>query len=389
MFTYAQPKAGRQTWPAKASIPRRVQSPALSLGDRLGHNFSRFGVGPIQAKYVVNQPGDRYEQEADRVSEQVMRMEPGVAQRLCTDCDEKKVHRAVVPGGATASSQAEASVDAVGGGQPLTREQRALFEPRFGVDFSRVRIHADGPADDAARSVGALAFTRGSNIVFRDGQYRPHTSAGDRLLAHELTHVVQQGGAEGDVLQCWPGDGMTKPGDCSWATYIPLRLSVESAKVIVSGLGRCNVGDSCVLLATKIAAIGAEVAARVTIATACFKGGDGDHRTQINDKVNMLNRCYERFTRSNCPQGLIGAMAVVVAATRAAIEALAMVAAAALIVAAVYALVVALIALVEAIIAAVAAAAAVVAEAALGALAALLVLMLAQLAPQRPERPSA
>lgn len=89
---------------------------------------------------------------------------------------------------------AEARVDAVGGGRPLTREQRTYFEPRFGADFGQVRLHTDGSADSAARAVGALAYTRGYDIVFRKGEYRPESSAGRRLLAHELTHVVQQRG---------------------------------------------------------------------------------------------------------------------------------------------------------------------------------------------------
>ena len=88
--------------------------------------------------------------------------------------------------------QAEAKVDAVSGGKPLTNEQRAFFEPRFGVDFSRVRIHTGRSADTAARAVGAHAFTRGSDVVFRGDQYHPNTYAGRQLLAHELTHVVQQ-----------------------------------------------------------------------------------------------------------------------------------------------------------------------------------------------------
>ena len=164
------------------------------------------------------------EQEADRMSEQVMRMEardlthtaPPViqrlgigsqeelatkpVQRLCTECEEETLHRKAVPTVAgvdrgQALRRAEVQVDAVSSGQPLTNEQRAFFEPRFGVDFSRVRIHADQSADTAARAVGARAFTRGSDIVFRGDQYHPHTYAGRQLLAHELTHVVQQGAA--------------------------------------------------------------------------------------------------------------------------------------------------------------------------------------------------
>ncbi len=73
---------------------------------------------------------------------------------------------------------------------------RGFFEPRFGQDFSQVRVHADAVASDSARSIGALAYTVGHDIVFAGGQYAPDNRAGQRLLAHELTHVVQQGAGQ-------------------------------------------------------------------------------------------------------------------------------------------------------------------------------------------------
>ena len=76
------------------------------------------------------------------------------------------------------------------------------MEPRFGHDFSRVRVHCGTIADQSARGVNAHAYTRGHNIVFAAGQYAPGTRDGNRLLAHELTHVLQQGfGREQGVLQ--------------------------------------------------------------------------------------------------------------------------------------------------------------------------------------------
>jgi hypothetical protein len=77
-------------------------------------------------------------------------------------------------------------------GQPLDAAARAFFEPRFGHDFSQVRVHADGRAAESARAVNAFAYTVGRDVVFGAGQYGPHTHHGKRLLAHELTHVVQQ-----------------------------------------------------------------------------------------------------------------------------------------------------------------------------------------------------
>ena len=76
--------------------------------------------------------------------------------------------------------------------EPPCRARSCFFEPRFGVDFGGVRVHADGESADAAKGLRARAYTIGDDIVFGDGEYAPHTSHGRRLLAHELTHVVQQ-----------------------------------------------------------------------------------------------------------------------------------------------------------------------------------------------------
>jgi hypothetical protein len=81
-------------------------------------------------------------------------------------------------------------------GQPLDEDTRAMMEPRFSHDFSHVRVHTDRRAADSARAVNALAYTVGANVVWGSGQYAPATSAGQRLLAHELTHVIQQFGPE-------------------------------------------------------------------------------------------------------------------------------------------------------------------------------------------------
>jgi hypothetical protein len=78
-------------------------------------------------------------------------------------------------------------------GQPLDLATSAFFEPRFAHDFSQVRVHTDTKAAESARAVNARAYTVGRDVVFGAGQYAPRTAAGDRLLAHELTHVAQQG----------------------------------------------------------------------------------------------------------------------------------------------------------------------------------------------------
>ncbi|MEA2589583.1 MAG: hypothetical protein QOH66_2510, partial [Actinomycetota bacterium] len=86
-------------------------------------------------------------------------------------------------------------------GRPLEDEARGYLERRFEQDFSRVRIHTDAGAVEAAQAVGALAFTVGDHLVFGAGQYSPGTPEGLRLISHELTHVVQQQELPGGAIQ--------------------------------------------------------------------------------------------------------------------------------------------------------------------------------------------
>lgn len=79
-----------------------------------------------------------------------------------------------------------------GGGSPLEKDTRGFMESRLGADFSDVRVHTDGKASESARSVQAYAYTVGSDVVFQSGKYEPESDSGKRMLAHELTHVVQQ-----------------------------------------------------------------------------------------------------------------------------------------------------------------------------------------------------
>ena len=91
------------------------------------------------------------------------------------------------------SNDLESQINAIkGGGRPLAESERAFFEPRFGADFNQVKVHTDVWAAESARAVNAQAYTLGQDVVFGIGQYEPKTSEGRRLMAHELTHVVQQ-----------------------------------------------------------------------------------------------------------------------------------------------------------------------------------------------------
>lgn len=102
---------------------------------------------------------------------------------------------------------APANDPGLGAGQPLAPTQREFFESQFGQDFSRVRVHAGTQAAQLADEAAATAFTTGQHIIFGAGQFKPGTPAGAALMAHELTHVAQQGGAGSDATQCEPKPG--------------------------------------------------------------------------------------------------------------------------------------------------------------------------------------
>jgi hypothetical protein len=224
-----QQKGG--TLPAVSSLPGRHAAQPESRLAHLQAVHGNQGVqrllrgGVLQRKLTINQPGDAFEQEADRVAESVMGVPtPGsigrtpitgqgsnfLVQRLCPTCEremddsihrrcshcEEELHSA-------SQSVHEDEAGAVlendinhlrGGGQPLPRSEQAFFGARIGFDFRSVRIHTDAHAAGTAQAINALAYTKGTDIVFAPGEYRPDTVAGRKLLAHELTHVVQQGG---------------------------------------------------------------------------------------------------------------------------------------------------------------------------------------------------
>ncbi len=144
----------------------------------------------VQPKPVLGQPGDRYERVAELTAQQVAARRPisGIGRVL---------------DGAPAAAAVDPRVQReIGGarrcGKPLPDGVRRPMEQAYGADFTAVRTHSDARADQLTRSLDALAFTTGRDIFFRRGAYTPASSAGQRLLAHELTHVIQQrGGSPG------------------------------------------------------------------------------------------------------------------------------------------------------------------------------------------------
>ncbi len=182
-------------------------APALVLQRTVGNQGVQrlLRAGVIQAKLRISRPADSYEREADRVADQVMRMPAPGAEERGTAC-------AACAGGASPcpkcagrqslgiqryarrddASVSDSFVNKLSPGRPLDAATRGFFESRFSQDFGQVRIHTDSGAAESARMLDAKAYTAGPNVVFAAGEYAPHTGAGRRLLAHELTHVVQQ-----------------------------------------------------------------------------------------------------------------------------------------------------------------------------------------------------
>ena len=199
----------------------------------------------IQPRLTINAPGDRYEREADRVADRVMRQvvpeeedqpiqaypqagpitplvqrqvdpeeeeeeEPVQAERLVQrqveeEEEEEPVQAKGETGGARPlASGVAAQVNALrGGGRPLPEGTRAFFEPRFGHDFSDVRVHTGPAAAGTAMAMKARAYTVGRDVVFGAGEYAPETRTGQKLIAHELTHVIQQRSAPPSVQRTY------------------------------------------------------------------------------------------------------------------------------------------------------------------------------------------
>jgi len=156
----------------------------------------------LQAKLTVNEADDQYEQEADQVANAVMRMSAPSPSSDEED-DSPPIQRLAISsiqaradGSGEVSSDVESRIQGLqGGGQPLPESERHFFESRMGADFSGVRIHSDTNAAQTSHDIQARAFTVGNDIAFNSGEYQPKSSAGRHLLAHELTHTIQQGAA--------------------------------------------------------------------------------------------------------------------------------------------------------------------------------------------------
>ena len=167
----------------------------------------------IQMKMAVNKPGDKFEQEADRMADKVMRMptpaSPEKEEKLQRQPEDKlqkkeeeklqkapasedKLQRKGSDGTPSVGANVQSAIqNKTTGGQPLGSDARSFMESRFNADFGNVRIHTDAESASLNNQLSARAFTYQNHIFFSRNQYQPGTSEGKQLLAHELTHTIQ------------------------------------------------------------------------------------------------------------------------------------------------------------------------------------------------------
>jgi hypothetical protein len=224
----APPVSSRSQRVPSPSGPKFPEASAFSPFSPVLGNQAMLGLlksGRIQPKLRVSQPGDADELEADRVANQVTstsftgaspqktllpifsRPAPALHRKCscsggakCAQCDEEEVESAKGIHRKSTSTSRDSAVapdnllQNLGSGRALEPPVRKSMESRFGQDLGGVRIHDDAGASQSAKSINAQAYTSGSHIYFSSGSYAPQSNEGQRLLAHELTHVVQQGG---------------------------------------------------------------------------------------------------------------------------------------------------------------------------------------------------
>jgi hypothetical protein len=200
----------------KSGIGLSIRPPSSML--HLQQNAGNLAVqqllrgGRAQPKLAISQPADPEEEEADQVADRVMRMHAGFPLSSACTCSEGDEHCELC--GETASTVQrrvdgkEERNDVLDAdttqlplllrnqdGQALDAGTRGFFELRFGRDFHQVRVHTGNAATESARNINADAYTVGNDVFFASGKYSPQTNDGRLLLAHELTHTIQQGKA--------------------------------------------------------------------------------------------------------------------------------------------------------------------------------------------------
>ncbi len=211
----------------------------------------------VQTKLKIGEPNDRFEREADTVADQVMKISASPApsvQRKCAACEEEELQMKPLSSSIspliqkTAKSTTGEAPAAIskslsgkqGGGQTLDHETQTFMSKSIGVDFSDVKIHTDGKAIQMNRQLNAKAFTHGNDIYFNQGQYSPGSSQGKHLLAHELTHVVQQSkGIKPEIQRLGDPFGPAAAGPADWSTQVSnATTSAQKTALLQNVVGR-------------------------------------------------------------------------------------------------------------------------------------------------------
>lgn len=295
---------------SNASFTDRVLHLQRTIGNREVTRLIRSGI--LQAKLSIGQPGDIYEQEADRVAEQVMRM-PDEKQSLvnsqwsfvqrkssCPACEEEEKPISLKAsggcGGSDVMSCVESHINALkGSGQSLSPGAREFFEPRFGADFSQVRVHNGSDAAAIATEINAKAFTTGNDIFFNTGQYSPGTSGGKSLLAHELTHTLQQ--KSFSALRIQASNNCTYGEIRSWAVTGPPAYAAPAgladAKASIGAV--CARGNPCSCVDGSTATAPADQAAWRNIVAAnggADQTGGGNFMCVGSQNCWFVHSCY-------------------------------------------------------------------------------------------------
>lgn len=231
----------------ETTFQKKGQKTNTSIAQKKQDSF--FGKMAIQKKLTIGASNDAYETEADRVADQVVGMSDAqvqtkpqtgaLIQRKCATCGQEEkvqmkslgdtitplVQKSSMTSGneSTASDSVTNQINSSkGGGKSMGASTKNYMESRFGTDFSGVKIHTDSNAIQLSRELNAQAFTVGNNIYFNEGKYNPNSTQGKHLLAHELTHTVQQGGIKRKIQKsCHDGKCKSCGGGIKdfWVTF--------------------------------------------------------------------------------------------------------------------------------------------------------------------------
>ena len=242
----------------------------------------------LQTKLTIGASNDPLEQEADRVADQVM----AASAHSAVSGAPPRIQRFTGQASQNANT-APASVDRFLGssGKPLDPALQQDMEQRFGHDFSRVRVHSGAAAEQSARAVSANAYTAGHNIVFGAGRFAPGTHEGRRLIAHELTHVVQQSGADASSNETHPGQ-QTIPG----LQHQPVLIQREKADKPQSCAGWNCLADLNLCDRPDPGKMGSGEASTSWSLSAMI---DVDVATPEEVSINSFGHSYVKFNESN------------------------------------------------------------------------------------------